>query len=82
LLVVVGGAFAALTRRVAHRIGRSPNSFGVGDTTHDFVGWVYRTSGAILFVFLAARILWAEIDAAAGLIPILAHRRSPGSAWQ
>lgn len=78
VLVVVGVAFALLTRRVARRIGRSPNRFGAGDTAHDFVGRVYRVSGAILFVFLIARAIAPELDAAAGPIPVLAR---PAVAW-
>jgi protein-S-isoprenylcysteine O-methyltransferase Ste14 len=78
LLVVVGVAFAGLTRRVARHIGRSPNRFGTGDTAHDFVGHVYRVGGATLFVFLVARAMLPEVDRAAGLIPVLAR---PTAAW-
>jgi hypothetical protein len=67
-----------LTWRVAQRIGRSPNRFGSAATAHDFVGRVYRISGAIPFVFLIARAMSPEIDAAAGLIPVLAR---PTVAW-
>ena len=78
LFVGLGTGFALLTRRVARRLGRSPLTFGAGDTAHDFVGRVYRISGAVLFVFLAARAVSPEIDAAAGLIPGLAN---PEVAW-
>ncbi|SCZ08644.1 methyltransferase family protein [Microvirga guangxiensis] len=78
VLVVVGTAFATLTRRVARRIGHSPNRFGTGDTAHDFVGRVYRVSGRILFVFLVARAISPGIDAEAGPVPALVH---PGMAW-
>ncbi|MEE1612446.1 methyltransferase family protein [Microvirga sp. CF3016] len=78
ILVVVGTAFAALTRWVGQRIGRSANRFGTGDTVHDFVGRAYRVSGAILFVFLIARAIAPELDTAAGLIPTLAR---PRVAW-
>jgi protein-S-isoprenylcysteine O-methyltransferase Ste14 len=78
ILVIVGIAFAMLTRRVAHRIGHSPYRFGTGDTAHDFVGRVYRVCGAILFVFLIARGIAPEIDTAAGLIQVLAR---PAIAW-
>lgn len=72
-LVVIGAAFAALTRRVAWRIGRSPNRFGAGDTAHDFVGRVYRVGGGILLVFLIARAIAPEVDIQVGLIPALAQ---------
>lgn len=78
ILVVIGTTFALLTRRVARRIGHSPNRFGAGDTAHDFVGRVYRVSGGILFVFLVARAISPGVDAAAGSIPVLVH---PGMAW-
>ncbi|MPR10930.1 methyltransferase family protein [Microvirga tunisiensis] len=78
ILVIVGIVFAMLTRRVAHRIGHSPNSFGAGDTAHDFVGRVYRVCGAILFIFLIARGIAPEIDTAAGLIQVLAR---PAITW-
>jgi protein-S-isoprenylcysteine O-methyltransferase Ste14 len=73
ILVVVGAAFALLTRRVARGIGRSPNRFGTGDTTHDFVGRIYRIGGAILFVFLIVRVALPTADAAVGLIPGMAR---------
>jgi protein-S-isoprenylcysteine O-methyltransferase Ste14 len=78
VLVVVGAAFAVLTRRVARRTGRSPNRFGTGDTAHDFIGRVYRVGGATLLVFLIARAIASELDAAAGLIPMLVR---PGVTW-
>jgi protein-S-isoprenylcysteine O-methyltransferase Ste14 len=78
ILVIVGVAFAMLTRRVGRRIGRSPNRFATGDTAHDFVGRVYRISGAILFVVLIARGIAPEIDTAAGLIQVLAQ---PAITW-
>lgn len=77
-LVVVGTAFALLTRRVARRIGRSPNSFDSGDTAHDFVGRVYRVGGAVLFAFLIIRAIMPELDAAVGPIPALAR---PDVTW-
>ena len=52
VLAAIGIAFALLTRRVAQRMGRSPNSFGRSDTAHDFVGRVYRVAGGMLFAFL------------------------------
>ncbi|MDF2983728.1 MAG: hypothetical protein K0Q69_3500, partial [Devosia sp.] len=39
---------------------------------------MYRVSGAILFVFLIAWAIAPELDAAAGLIPVLAR---PGVTW-
>jgi protein-S-isoprenylcysteine O-methyltransferase Ste14 len=78
VLVGVGAAFAVLTRRVARRIGRSPNRFGAGDTAHDFVGRVYRVSGAVLFAFLAVRIVVPDVDTSLGLIHMLV---SPAVAW-
>jgi len=78
LLVGLGIAFTLLTRRVSQRLGRSANRFGAGDTAHNFVGRVYRVSGAVLFLYLLARSLWPAIDAAAGLIPVLAR---PAVAW-
>jgi protein-S-isoprenylcysteine O-methyltransferase Ste14 len=64
---------------VGDRIGRSPNRFATGDdTAHDFVGHVYRISGAILFVFLIIRGIAPEIDTAAGLIQVLAQ---PAITW-
>jgi protein-S-isoprenylcysteine O-methyltransferase Ste14 len=78
ILVLVGTAFALLTRQVARRIGHSPNMFGTGDTAHDFVGRVYRVGGGILFVFLVARAISPGVDAAAGSIPALVHS---GMAW-
>lgn len=76
--VLAAAAFALLTRQVAWRIGRSPNSFGAGDTAHDFIGRVYRVGGAILFAFLAARIVMPGIDPLVGSIPGLA---CPAIAW-
>lgn len=78
LLFALGIAFTLLTRRVSQRVGRSANRFGASDMAHDFVGQVYRVGGAILFLYLLARTLWPEIDAAAGLIPSLT---SPAVAW-
>jgi protein-S-isoprenylcysteine O-methyltransferase Ste14 len=78
ILVVVGIAFALLTRRVARRIGHSPNRFGKADTAHDFVGRVYRVGGAVLFFFLIARAISPEIDTALGRVPVLVH---PAIAW-
>jgi protein-S-isoprenylcysteine O-methyltransferase Ste14 len=78
ILVVVGVAFALLTRQVARRIGRSPNRFGSGDIAHDLVGRIYRVSGGSLLVFLIARAIVPELDAAVGLIPVLAR---PGITW-
>jgi protein-S-isoprenylcysteine O-methyltransferase Ste14 len=77
-ILVVVATFALLTRRVARRIGHSPNRFGTGDTAHDFVGRVYRVSGGILFVFLVARAISPGVDAAVGSIPALVHS---GMAW-
>jgi protein-S-isoprenylcysteine O-methyltransferase Ste14 len=74
ILVAIGATFAVLTRQVARRIGRSPNIFGAGDTAHDFIGQVYRVSGAILLVFLTGRAISPEIDTAVGLVPVLAHQ--------
>jgi protein-S-isoprenylcysteine O-methyltransferase Ste14 len=45
---------------------------------HDFVGRVYRFGGAALFVFLTARAISPEVDAALGRIPVLVH---PTIAW-
>jgi protein-S-isoprenylcysteine O-methyltransferase Ste14 len=78
ILVVVGVTFALLTRQVARRIGRSPNRFSSGDTAHDFVGRIYRFSGGSLLVFLIARAIALELDAAVGLISVLAR---PGITW-
>lgn len=78
ILVVVGTAFALLTRRVARGIGRSPNRFGTGDTAHDFVGRIYRIGGAILLVFVIVRVVLPTADMAAGLVPGLAR---PAIAW-
>jgi protein-S-isoprenylcysteine O-methyltransferase Ste14 len=78
VLAGLGLAFALNTRRVAARIGRSPNTFGHSDTTHDFVGRVYRIGGVGLFVFMIARIAGPEVDAAAGVIPTFAR---PSLAW-
>ncbi|MGF9764188.1 isoprenylcysteine carboxylmethyltransferase family protein [Microvirga sp. 0TCS3.31] len=78
ILALVGTAFALLTRRVARRIGHSPNRFGAGDTAHDFVGRVYRVGGGVLFVFLIMRSMWPETDTAVGGIPLLAH---PAITW-
>ncbi|MCG7392911.1 isoprenylcysteine carboxylmethyltransferase family protein [Microvirga sp. ACRRW] len=78
LLVALGIAFMMLTRRVARRIGRSPDHFGTTDSAHDFVGRVYRIGGAGLFVFLLMRSIVPNVDAAAGLISILSR---PAVAW-
>jgi protein-S-isoprenylcysteine O-methyltransferase Ste14 len=78
LLVGVGVAFALLTRRVSQRLGRSADRFGTGDTSHDFVGRVYRVGGAVLFVFLIVRVVLPTADVAVGLIPGLAR---PTVAW-
>lgn len=78
ILVVFGGTFAALTRRVTRRIGRSPNTFGSGDTAHDFIGRVYRVGGAILFAIMAARALAPGIDAMIGTMVI---KTVPLVAW-
>jgi protein-S-isoprenylcysteine O-methyltransferase Ste14 len=73
ILVLVGTAFVVLTRRMAQRIGRSPNRFGAGDTAHDFVGQAYRVGGTVLFVFLIVRSIWPGADTALGRIPVLAR---------
>ena len=82
IVIVVGAAFALLTRRVARRIGRSPNRFGAGDTAHDFVGRVYRVSGAVLFAFLATRIAVPDVDTSLSLTPCSPVRQWPGRVWQ
>lgn len=78
ILLVIGIAFSALTRRVARRIGRSPNTFRASDTAHDFVGRVYRVAGAVLFAAVAARALVPGTDDLLGVVPAIA---TPATAW-
>jgi protein-S-isoprenylcysteine O-methyltransferase Ste14 len=72
LLVALGLAFALQNRRTAARVGRSPNRFGANETAHDFVGRVYRIGGAILLLFMIARMAAPGIDNAVGRVPGLA----------
>ena len=78
VLAALGLAVTLLIRRVTRRNGRSANRFGTTDTAHDFVGRVYRVGGAVLFLFLIARVAVPEVDGIAGLVPGLAR---PTLAW-
>lgn len=78
VLAGFGLTFALNTRRVAARIGYSPNMFRSTDTAHNFVGRVYRFGAVVLLVFIVARAAGPGVDAAVGQIPWLAH---PFLAW-